>query len=249
MATYLYCVLTASTAELPPASGGVGGAPVRVLPVDDRSSLEAWVATLDEAAFRVTGGELARQVVLHNEIVSAALATGRTPLPARFGSYFPDDDACLRVLGTRVPELRASLARLAGLIEMSVLVVPPRPPVASEVERQTPGAGRRYLEELRERARRLEVAQRRRDDAVRTIGDAVRDLARGETHDVGATGIISIAHLLRREDVTRYREVVRAIPSRDGIRLIVAGPRAPYSFVEASAFSIGHDSGSPDRIL
>lgn len=248
MATYLYCVLTASTAELPPASGGVGGAPVRVLPVDDRSSLEAWVATLEEATFRVTGRELARQAILHNEIITAALATGRTPLPARFGSYFPSDAACLSVLETRAAELRASLARLAGLVEMSVLVVPPRPSVVSEPERQAPGAGRRYLEKLRERARRLEAAHRLRDDVVRSIGDVVRSLAQGETHDVDATGIVSIAHLLRRQDVTRYREVVRAIPSRDGIRLIVAGPRAPYSFVDASAFSTGHDSGSPDRI-
>ena len=64
----------------------------------ERDGLEAWVATIEESTLHASGSALAKLAVAHNEVVDAALATGRTPVPARFGSRFDDDDALSRRL-------------------------------------------------------------------------------------------------------------------------------------------------------
>jgi hypothetical protein len=248
MVTYLYCVLRADGAE-PPRMTGVGGKPVRSLLVDRANALQAWVATVGEEAFRVSGQALGAQAFLHNEVVSAALAMQQTPLPARFGSHFADDSACVALLGTRATELRQALDRLDGMAEMSVLIVPPPRALAATSEelpdRHEPAAGRRYLEIVRERTRRIDALRAVIDAVATDVDNAVKGMVRGEARTPRSEGIISIAHLLPREEIARYREAVRGVATVGEVRLIVAGPRAPYSFVEPSVLSTGHDSGSP----
>lgn len=245
--TYLYCVLTSAGADAKPTVVGVGGAPVRTLPLGD---LEAWVATIEETAIRVTERALGEQAVLHNEVVAAALSRGRTPLPARFGSHFADDEACLATLRGRAPQIRDVMARLAGSVEMSVLIVsnPCARPAESRPlpHRGAPDAGRRYLEMVRQRARRAEADQAAVEALVSEVRHRVRGVARGESRGRGAPGVVSIAHLLHRGDVARYRDALGSLPESSGFRLIVAGPRAPYSFVGPEVFLTGHESGSPD---
>jgi hypothetical protein len=247
--TYLYCVLTTGATD-PRRLVGIAGAPVRSLIVDRARSLEAWVASTPESAFRVSGRALGAQALLHNDVVSAALATGRTPLPARFGSYFVDDFSCVATLAARAPQHHDKHARLTGTVEMSVLIVPPRSPSttgsATVPERNDPAAGRRYLEVVRERARLADAARRTLDSVVEDISDAVRDLVRAEKSTRRSAGIVSLAHLLPREAVTGFRQAVRGVATPKDVRLIIAGPRAPYSFVETGVLSTGHDSGSPD---
>src|SRR5512138_3056208 len=125
MPTYLYCVLAPASAEGVPAGlTGIAGSAVRPLTAPGLASLEAWVATINDDALRVSGPELAAQALLHNEIVDAALATGRTPAPARYGSRFPDDAACVADLTHRAPELRTILDHVSGAVEMPTLLVP-----------------------------------------------------------------------------------------------------------------------------
>ena len=248
MATYLYCVLSASGLE-PPAISGVGGSDVRALSVNPAMALDAWVSTVSESAFRISGRELGAQALLHNAVVSAALESGSTPLPARFGSYFADDAACVSTLSAHGASLRETLQRLAGSVEMSVLIVPPRAAAATAKPlpmRDQPAAGRQYLEILRERSRRRESVQKLLEEVITRIGAAVQDIVRDETRSRRTAGIISIAHLMPREDAERYREAIRRVTAPDGVRLIVGGPRAPYSFVNPGVLSSGHDSSSPD---
>jgi hypothetical protein len=248
MATYLYCVLATGVPETTPVVG-VGGVPVRTLKLHRAPDLEAWVATLDRSAFRVTGRALSAQALLHNDVVSAALATGRTPLPTRFGAHFMDDASCVDSLTGHAAQLRANLARLAGTVEMSVLVVPPRAARRADAEplpsRGDAHAGRRYLELVRQRDRQINAVQHVVTRILNDIRAAVRAITRDEATGRGPTGIVSIAHLLRREDTGSYREAVRGVRLHDEFRIIVAGPRAPYSFVGPTTLLIGHDSGSP----
>src|SRR5439155_13832141 len=157
MATYLYCVLHPPRIEaFPSGLTGIAGAPVRTVVSRSGRGLEAWVATVDEASLRLSGRALVERALVHNEIVDAALATGRTPLPARFGSRFVDDEACITDLDRHSGELAAMLSRVAGGVEMSVLIVPtgPAPKSFSKPTRSyEPFAGRRYLEAVRERTR------------------------------------------------------------------------------------------------
>lgn len=250
MATYLYCVLT-PTAEAPPSLAGVGGAEVRALPLHATGAegLEAWVATVSEAAFRVSGRALGEQAMLHNDVVSAALASSRTPLPARFGSHFADDASCVKTLAARAADLRAALTRVAGSVEMAVLVAyaqPLRGKREALPERSEPFAGRRYLESVRESARLADAAEAKIVQVVTEIRAAVATTIREESRGRRVSGMITLVHLVRREDLARYREAIRELPTRDGLRIILAGPRAPYSFAGAKTLLTGHDSGSPD---
>lgn len=249
MVTYLYCVLTAGDAG--PSVAGLGDVPVRALPLGGRGALEAWVATIEEAALRTSGRALGAQALAHNEVVSAALATGRTPLPARFGSQFHDDAACIATLEPRAPQLRSALARLAGTIEMSVILAPSQPRLERQhlslPGRDEPFAGRRYLETLRARAQNDQAAMSVLEHLLADIKRAVRTITRDESRARTERGIVSIAHLLRREDESRYRDAVRAVATPHDLHVIIAGPRAPYNFAGPSALDTGHDSSSPDH--
>src|SRR5687768_11740337 len=92
MPTYLYCVLPPARAEVSPAMPmGIGGSPVRALPVHD---VTAWVETVGDRTVAAT----LERVQAHDGVVSAALAGGVTPLPARFGQTFASDEDCCAAL-------------------------------------------------------------------------------------------------------------------------------------------------------
>ena len=250
MPTYLYCVLAPPSAEGVPAGlAGIAGSPVRALTAPG-ALLEAWIATVDEEALRVSGRALAAQALLHNEVVDAALATGRTPAPARYGSRFPDDAACMADLRRRAGELRAIIDRVAGAVEIPTLLVPHelRTKSIEKPSSNDAAAGRRYLESIRARVaedeRRRSTAEHEASRLRASLGDLVRDEARSFT----AAGVMSIAHLVSREAVDRYREAMASFAAGENFRVVRGEPRAPYSFASPSSpFPSGHDSGSPSR--
>jgi hypothetical protein len=206
--------------------------PVRVVVVREREGLEAWIATIDEATLRASGSALAKLAIVHNEVVEAALATGRTPLPARFGTRFADDDALLSDLREHRAQLIDRLHRVAGAAEMSVLVVPrDQSPKHSTTQPRPdePAAGRRYLEAVRERTRSEERRHIEANNVAERVSQAVSAITRGEIRSTSAT-VLSIAHLVRQDDLERYRLELLQLDVGEKFRIIVAGPRAPYSF-------------------
>ena len=251
MPTYLYCVLAPASADAVPAGlTGIAGAPIRILSGTGVAPLEAWVASVDEDTLRVRGRALAAQALLHNEVVDAALATGRTPAPARYGSRFPDDAACVADLTRRTDELRAILDRVSGAVEIPTLLVPHELRTTS-IERPTSSdaaAGRRYLESIRARVldgdRRRSAAER---EAAR-LRARVADLVRDEARSFSATGVMSIAHLVSRSAVDHYREAIATFAPAENFRVVRGEPRAPYSFASPpGGHRSGHDSSSPSR--
>ena len=251
MPTYLYCVLAPASADAVPAGlRGIAGGRVRALTAPGLVSLEAWVATVDEDALRVSGRALAAQALLHNEIVDAALATGRTPAPARYGSRFSDDETCIADLTRRAGELRAILDHVAGTVEMPTLLVPHelRDTSTERPSSRDPSAGRRYLESIRARVadenHRRAMAEHEASRLRASVGDLVRDEARSFT----GAGMMSIAHLVSRGAVDQYRRAIATFVPGENFRLVRGEPRAPYSFASPLTDSrSGHDSGSPSR--
>jgi hypothetical protein len=252
MATYLYCVLAPPRPEaFPSGLTGIFGSPVRTLLAGDARRLEAWVATIDDEALRVAGEALVSQALLHNEVVDAAVRTGRTPAPARFGSRFADDAACAADLAGRCAVLGAILDRVAGSVEMSGLIVPARGVRESVGAIQRPqrhevAAGRRYLESVRQRAARFDHLRRIADAEAERITSTLGGVVRAESRNFGAAGVMSIAHLVLREDVDTYRRMVSGFEPPRGYRFIVAEPRAPYSFTSEKSELGRHDSSNPN---
>ncbi len=117
MTTHLYCVLPDDTGDaIPPGLSGLAGARVRALPVD---GLVAWVS------------DVARDVPVsidevraHDAVVEAALETGSTPVPARYGQRFDDDDACRAALANRADSVESLVADMQGFVEMTLIVTP-----------------------------------------------------------------------------------------------------------------------------
>ncbi|MFN2563626.1 MAG: GvpL/GvpF family gas vesicle protein [Gemmatimonadaceae bacterium] len=231
MPTYLYCLLIpAGGPDAGPAAvRGIAGAAVRVL---SAGSLEAWVSTVPAPPPAAT----AQTVREHDGVVSAALATGRTPLPARFGQIWASDEACATAVTQRNAELEPLLRRVAGLVEMTVCtLLPGMPPAplrrADDTGETTPG--RAYLRRLRARAdreRRLRAAL----EALRArVSRALGPVSRGEVAEIrGSDEVLSlsVSYLVERGQEDDFRRAVNEVSREAAARLVVAGPRAPYSF-------------------
>lgn len=234
MTTWLYCVLAPPRPELfPRGLAGLDDAPVRAL---SAGGLEAWVSTVSHAIAADVDHTRA-----HNDVVEAAMSTGRTPLPARFGQRFPDDAACLTDIASRQASLEAAVSRVAGAVEMSVLLVAREPAAAPVAVDASPSdtslPGHRYLDAVRARAA-VEQRQRARVlEQIAAIQDSVRSLVRASSPPEIGRGRVtgSIAHLVTPAHVAAYRTAAMASDVAPEFRMVIAGPRAPYSFCSADA--------------
>jgi hypothetical protein len=209
---------------------GAGGGRVRVL---DAGPVDAWVETV--AARSIAPSIDAARA--HDAVVMAALDTGLTPLPARFNQIFETDDRCRAALADATPRITEDLARVSGLVEMRIIVrlsapVPKAPAPGSD---QSPGTAymRRLLQkrELEQIMQTTSVAVRRR--LTETVGAFVRGEA--VTLDPLPAAVLTLSHLVAREEVESYRAALRDTAAGVDIeRLVVSGPLAPYQFVSAA---------------
>ena len=245
MATYLYCLTDAGSV---PAADlcGLGEAPVRALPVAGRAA--AWVSDLPVGLGPVTE-ELARA---HDRVVRAALSR-ETPLPARFGQSFAGEKALLRELEARVEGIVQALERVRGGVEMTVRVLLPYvggdlvssggiaglAPGAVALPESRPrsstpvGAGRAYLARLRERQEAAADLRRQAEFLQARVARAVDGVVREEVCSEVMPGSqsFSLSHLVARDAVGPYRLAVDSLVEGDpGLRALVSGPWAPYSF-------------------
>ena len=131
MSTHLYCVLLSQAGiDVPEGLRGVDGAPVRALSLD---RVIAWVSDAERDAPAVIDG-----VKAHDAVVEAALELGATPVPARFGQRFVDDDACRVALAERGALIESLLASIQGLVEMTILITPSTRRMIRELEGEQP---------------------------------------------------------------------------------------------------------------
>jgi hypothetical protein len=243
MAIRLYCLLTPVVPDAVPSGlTGVGGAPVRAIASRE---VEAWVSDVLDVRTRDVDP---REILAHSAVADAAVAGGRTPLPARFGQLFEDEAALWRALTPQRASMARAFERVAGHVEMGVIVAPAlrrmldalQPVKGAVLDATARGAGMRYLEEVRARSRaeeRLSAGVRRAADrASAAVASFVHGEARQELQ--ADRGVLALAHLIRREQEAEYRSTVAALPEGEGDdrwQFVVAGPRAPFSFVALGA--------------
>lgn len=238
MTIRLYCLLTPVVADaVPTGLTGVAGAPVRAI---SSRQVEAWVSDEIDARTRTADP---REILEHSAVADAAVAGGRTPLPARFGQAFEDEAALWRALAPLSASMARAFERVAGHVEMGVIVAPAlrrmlaelQPVKGAVLDATARGAGTRYLERVRTRSQaedRLSTGVRRAADRASA---AVASFVHGEVRQElqADRGVMSLAHLIRREHEEAYRSTVAALPAGKGDdrwQFVVAGPRAPFSF-------------------
>lgn len=236
MILHAYCIRAAGEPPPGPETRGIGGAEVGVV---EAEGLMAWVSRLDSRP--EPEPDRLRE---HDAVVRAALRAA-TPLPLRFGAVFADEQALRAVLAERADELRATLERVRGRVEMAATLawdaaaarqrlLATRPELRPAAEK--PATGRAYLE-ARRREHGLEAALREEAEALlervsRAVAAALpgAEEARTVLPTPGTAG--TLAHLVRREEVAAYRDVVgRAADRLTEAEVRMSGPWAPYSFV------------------
>ena len=235
MTTHLYCVLPQEEhASVPVGLSGLAGAAVRALPVD---GMVAWVSDIERGVPVSVDG-----VRAHDAVVEAALETGSTPVPARFGQRFDNDDACVAAIVSRAASVESLLDDLQGHVEMTLIVTPstrrmindlePVMPEMVEMETGMPGAGRAYLDSLRKREMASGAVRTAIDTLARRLMDAVASIARRVAiHDTSTPmPLRTISHLVLRRDVAAYQSALAALDGDGQSRFMLIGPRAPYSF-------------------
>jgi hypothetical protein len=206
MPTHLYCLLPAGSSVTPPA-------PVRAIAV--RSGV-AWVSDVESPRLSRDARDAARATVEHDRVVSVALAQGVTPVPASLADPYLDDAEMTSDVDAHAAEIQAAFPALDGMVEMTTIIAihDETPPA------DMPNRGRAYLQQLRS------LPDRAADVAARVErGMAQFSSARKR----GDGGRVALSHLISRSLEPVYRAAATAMAG-DGYRIVVDGPRAPYSF-------------------
>jgi hypothetical protein len=233
MSTHLYCVLPHEMrGSMPAGLSGLAGARVRALPVE---GIVAWVSDAQrEVQVSVDG------VRAHDAVVEAALETGTTPVPARFGQRFSDDDACRAALSSRASSVASLLTTIQGFVEMTLIITPStrrmlrdlQPVLPDMVEPTGRGAGRKYLETLQAREAATGAIRTAIDKVASVLTAAVERLVRRAAVHEQLTRLPfrTISHLIPREAIADYKRAIGEVPADLEFRFLLIGPRAPYSF-------------------
>jgi hypothetical protein len=232
MATYLYCIL-GDPKTVPAVLQGIDGTPVRAL---HDAELTAWVSDIVEVPVQAT----VDRVRVHDAVCAAALETGDTPLPVRFGQTFTDDAAAVDAISARRPTLRQRLGRVAGCVELRVVVTrgrdandPADAVVQGETRDDPVPSGQRGTEFLRRLARqgRADLA---REVACEEVRHAVRAAAAAciveQQPCEAARGVSYFPLLVRRSELGPCRAAIATSLPPQGIEAALLGPFPPYSF-------------------
>jgi hypothetical protein len=226
MATYLYCVLPADAPD--PTGRGIDGAALRAL---RDAGVCVWVADVSTAPRPDLD-----HIREHDSVIRAAMDTGFTPVPIRFGQVAGSDDDVRSHLASR--DYRPDLERIAGCVEFGIRVLDPDArdpePDAIDEERAGTGPGAAHMKMLAARMQALQRTRARSLDVARELDGQLTRWARDtriapSDRPAGAT----VAHLVQAAAadtyVARARELSHGHPP---LRIVVTGPWPPYSFVE-----------------
>ncbi|HKV08780.1 MAG TPA: GvpL/GvpF family gas vesicle protein [Thermoanaerobaculia bacterium] len=217
---YLYALVDEEPGQ--PLGQGLAGEPLRVV----RSG--EILAVAGERPSRPAPGVHAFSH--HDGTVRRLAACVPALLPARFGEWFPDEQALADKLAPRAKELGEALELVRGCVQMTLRVFGEATvsPSGSVVEESGLGPGARYLEERRrehERARSL--------PEIDPLRELLAPYLRTEKVERRGTPPMlgTVYHLVPRESFSAYRAVLeRESEQLSGVRVQASGPWPPYAF-------------------
>ena len=188
------------------------------------------------------GPSITISALLHHEAVVEAVR-GRGPaLPVRFGTVFRDETSLACALAERYEAITADLDRLGDKVEVSLTALWTESESAGERSarpreegaRPSPSAGARYLHARAAQVGRADVLQERARVVAEMLAAALGPRALDQRQSLVPTPKIAlrVAYLLNTSDVGAFRAAFDAtcLAWRDP-RLVLTGPRSPYSFV------------------
>ncbi|MBI4498620.1 MAG: GvpL/GvpF family gas vesicle protein [Chloroflexi bacterium] len=232
---YVYAIVGRET-PLPSGVAGLDGAPLVAVPWQDLAAVTSRVAP---AAVRPT----AERLLCHEAVVEAVRRDGRA-LPMRFGTVLPDPAAVAQALSLHHDTLRADRERLAGQVELGLVVLwkpedcrgeaPPEQDSALRPSPATAGPGTCYLRSRLAEHRREAVVRSLAEEYARSLGGALHRYARESRSTTLPTPrlVLRAAYLLAPADIGAFREAFEALRrAHPRFRFLLSGPWPPYSFV------------------
>jgi Gas vesicle synthesis protein GvpL/GvpF len=161
--------------------------------------------------------EMTAEVLWRHEEVVESLMEERDLLPMRFGTLVEDDAAAVRALDQQREELKTSLDRVRGALELAVRAE------ADPAGKATP-AGPSGIEYMRAKAHRTEAAA--------LLHEPLHFLARESVVQPGPE-LLRAAYLVDREAVDSFVGLVRRLQAtHQDLRILCTGPWPPYSFAQ-----------------
>lgn len=208
---YLYAIAD-RLADLPEIEG-IDDVPVA------RRACEGLDLALSEHEAAVDTTEEA--VLAHARVVEALVPLTEALLPARFGVAFNDVQALETALGERADELRESLERVRGRVELGVRVVG-----EERREATTASTGRAYLE-----ARRATSAEADRLEGELHDALARRVRAARVSKQSGGRLVLSGAYLVEPDGIPAFQDAIHSLETEHPhLTFALTGPWPAYSF-------------------
>jgi hypothetical protein len=185
--------------------------------VVDSPRARAWVADATQSRLSRDARDAARATIEHDRIIGSALTQDVTPMPASLADPYDDDAALLADIAAHADAFEPAFMAIAGMIEMTTIislqdVAPPA---------NAPGRGKAYLDQIRSAPERARVVA---DRIAQALSERFADSHRREDG-----GTVALSHLMPRAAIDVYRTLSLS-HAGSGYRLVVDGPRAPYSF-------------------
>ncbi len=223
---YLYAITDQTHLPPAPATGLLGQA----LRLVEEAELRAVVSAIVPKEVQTN----AEQVWAHEAVVEALMAHGAV-LPVRFGTILEREAVVEALLRERAAVFRGDLARLAGCVELglrALLLDLPAPPAPEP--QANPSSGREYMLRRFATAQALQVRRQQALAAAHELHATLANyaVASVQREPTGERMLLSAAYLVRREEITRFREAVAALDATNAhLRLLCTGPWPPYHFV------------------
>jgi Gas vesicle synthesis protein GvpL/GvpF len=205
----------------------------------------AWDAASEDAVRKRLESPAALEAMVrtHHAVVDA-VARHAVTIPLRLATIHHDGDRVLDLLHRGHASLAAMLDRFTGRVEMGVKIYLDAVASSAVAEPETPTpSGRGYLLARRDQRDRRE---RLATHAVSVVECIEADLARlavdrrvhqpqgaalGNGH---GDNIVNVAYLVDTARVAELLDSARLLGAEaDGVRIVVTGPWAPYSFAQA----------------
>ncbi|MFI6849172.1 GvpL/GvpF family gas vesicle protein [Kitasatospora sp. NBC_00085] len=177
----------------------------------------------------------------HHGVVEAVAAC-TTVLPLRLATVYLDDDRVRTMLDDRLGAFRDQLSRLSQHVEWGVKLYVDAPAAPQTPPTQAPdlSPGRAYLHRRRAEQESQHDAFRAAGRAAERIEAAARAHAadrvrhrvqEGELAVESGVNVLNDAYLLPLDHADAFRaDVLHSTDSLPGVRVVVTGPWAPYSF-------------------
>lgn len=182
---------------------------------------------------------LTRNLRRYAAAVESIAARVPSILPARFGTTFDDAAELSVVLRSRAAAMRQRLRAVRGRAQMTIRIVSESESGDALFPSRSRAAGRARVRVEHKATQGTQYLRRRLQAAregcgipqVAQIRPVVTRLIKDERVEQKA-GIVTVHHLVARGAARRYREVVERAAERNGLRLTVSGPWAPYAFAD-----------------